>query len=203
MTSLNWPNRVTITRIFLVIPLVICLLNLNTGWAPWRHLALVFFALTAVGDALDGYLARRLHQETPLGRFLDPLADKLLIASTVVLLAIEATAVPGFRLPSWVAVIAVSKDLLTVIGFGLVHATTGEFFIQPRIWGKLCTFVQLAMIAFALAAPDLPAWLAQVLPVLWWVASGLAVVAVIDYVTIGNRFAVQRHEEELKAEHDE
>ena len=193
MTWLNWPNRITIARIILVGPLVICLLNLNSGWGAWRHIALGVFCLMAVSDALDGYLARRFDEETPLGRFLDPVADKLLVASAVVLLAVDSTAVKDFQLPSWVVVIAVGKEILTVIGFSLVYATTHEFFIKPRIWGKACTLVQLVMIALVLLAPDLPPTLARGLPVFWWLASGLAIVATVDYLRIGNRFAARRH----------
>ncbi len=190
MTWLNWPNRITIARIVFVTPFVICLLNLNdTTWTGWRHLALGLFMVLAFSDALDGFLARRLREETPLGRFLDPVADKLLIACAVVLLAIDSTAVENFRPPSWVPVIAVGKDVLTVIGFGLVYATTGEFFVQPRIWGKSCTLVQFGMIAFCLLAPDLPAVVQRLWPGLYWLASGLAIIALVDYLRIGNRFA--------------
>ncbi len=190
MTWLNWPNRITIARIIFVAPFVICLLNLNDPtWTGWRHLALLLFVLLAVSDGLDGFLARRLGEETPLGRFLDPVADKLLIACAVVLLAIDATAVENFKPPSWVPVIAVGKEVLTVIGFGLVYATTGEFFVQPRIWGKSCTLVQLVMIAFCLLAPDLPEAVQVLWPGLYWLASGMAIIAVVDYLIIGNRFA--------------
>ena len=112
MAWLNWPNRITIARIVLVGPLVICLLRLNSGWEHWRHLALALVTITALSDALDGFLARRLGEETPLGRFLDPVADKLLIACAVVLLSVNSTAVIGFRLPSWVPVVALGKDVL-------------------------------------------------------------------------------------------
>ena len=193
MTWLNWPNRISIARILFVAPLVICLLNLNSGWSGWRHLALGLFVATALSDVLDGFLARRLKDETPLGRFLDPLADKLLVTCAVIVLAIDGTAVEGFRLPSWVPVIAIGKDLLTVLGFGLVYATTGQFFIQPRVLGKACTLVQLVMIAFCLLAPDLAPILQHPWPVLYWLASGLAIVAVADYLRIGNRFAAEYH----------
>ncbi len=193
MMWLNWPNRITIARIFFVPPLVICLLNLNNGGSGWRHAAFCVVVVMAISDALDGFLARRLKEETPLGRFLDPVADKLLIVSAMVLLAIDASAVPGFKLPSWVPVIALGKDVLTVIGFALIYATTGHFFIQARIWGKSCTLVQLVLIAFSLLAPDLPKTVQLAWGGLYWLASLLAIVAIVDYMKIGNRFAADHH----------
>jgi len=191
MASLNWPNRITITRIILVVPFVICLLYLNDPWPGWRYLALALFVVMGISDALDGFLARHLGESTPLGRFLDPVGDKLLITSAVLLLSIDATAVPGFRLPSWVPVIAIGKDAFTVIGFLVVFAATGQFFIRPRIWGKACTVIQLLMIGYGLAAPDMPVWLNRRWPMLWWLASTAAVVALVDYVRVGNRFVAQ------------
>lgn len=193
MTWLNWPNRITIARIILVGPLVICLLNLNSDWAGWRILSIILFGAMAISDALDGYLARRLQEETPLGRFLDPLGDKLLIASAVLILSFEATAIPDYRLPSWVPVVAIGKDVLTVAGFLLVRATTGQFFIEPRKLGKLCTVLQLVMVAYCLVAPSLPTVLQHLLPSLYWSASVLAVAAAIDYLRVGNRVAAARH----------
>ncbi len=191
---LNWPNRITIARIILVVPFTICLLNLNQGWTYWRYLALAIFAVMAASDMLDGYLARRLAEETALGRFLDPVGDKLLVAGAVVLLAFEATGVPGFPLPSWVAAVAIGKDVLTILGFGLIYATTGHYFIQPRNLGKTCTLLQCVAVGFCLLAPDLPGWLRPVWPVLYWAASGLAVAATIDYLALGSRFASTCHE---------
>lgn len=193
MTWLNWPNRITIARIVLVVPLVICLLNLNAGWAHWRHLALALVVVMGMSDVLDGYLARRLGEETPLGRFLDPVADKLLIASATVLLSVDATAVPGFQLPSWVPVIALGKDVLLLIGFALVYATTGEYFVQPRIWGKACTVLQLVMVACCLLGPNLAPFLQRGWPMTYWLASGMAVLAIVDYLRTGNRFAADKH----------
>jgi len=188
---LNWPNRISLTRIILVVPLVICLLNLNEAWRGWRYLAIMLFVAMALSDAVDGFLARRRHESTPLGAFLDPVGDKLLITCSVVLLAIDATSVPAFRLPSWVPVIAIGKDVLTIIGFLLIYATTGQFFLSPRIWGKVCTVIQLVMIGYALVAPDLPVWAQRYWPALWWLASAAAVIVTFDYVRIGNRFAAE------------
>lgn len=195
MTWLNWPNRISIARILMIAPLVICLLKLNEDGPGWRRLALAFFILMALSDALDGFLARRLDEETPLGRFLDPLGDKLLVFFAVILLSLESTAVPGFRLPSWVAVVAVGKDVVTVAGFSLVYLTTGKHFIRPRIWGKACTLVQFVLVAYCLVGPDLPAALARIHPVLYWAATILAVLAVVDYLWFGNREAAAEHQQ--------
>lgn len=193
--ALNWPNRLTILRILLVGPLIYFELMLNTGWTGWRYLALAALALMAVSDALDGFLARRLNQETPLGRFLDPLADKLLVTSMMILMAVPGTAVPGFELPSWVPVVAIGKDLLTVAGFAMVYLATGEYFIRPRIWGKACTTIQFVMMVIGLAGPDvarvIPAW-THVFAASYILASVFAAVALIDYIIIGNRFAAEK-----------
>ncbi|HNQ23264.1 MAG TPA: CDP-alcohol phosphatidyltransferase family protein [Phycisphaerae bacterium] len=189
MSWLNWPNRVTLARILLVVPLVICLLNLNMGWPGIRYVTLVLFVLMGVSDAVDGFLARWLKEETPLGRFLDPIADKLLVICAVVILATEEGSVRGFRLPSWVPVIAVSKDILVVLGFAVVYLATNRFLIRPRIWGKLCTLVQLVMVGWTLLAPDLAPVLQCCLVPLYWLASTLAVVATLDYLRLGTRFA--------------
>lgn len=185
---LNWPTRITLARILLVPPYVICLLNLNEEWTGWRYVAFVMFTFMGLSDALDGYLARRWKEATALGRFLDPVGDKLLVTASMILLAIDSTAVHGFRLPNWVPVIAIGKDVLTVIGFLVIYAITGKYYIQPRIWGKACTLIQLVMIGFSLIAPDLPSWMWRGWPVLCWIASAAAVVAFVDYVRIGNRF---------------
>lgn len=192
MASLNWPNRISAARIALVAPFVICLLNLNAGWAGWRLVALAIFVAMAVSDAVDGYLARRLRAETLLGRYLDPIGDKLLMASSVVLLAIDESSVAGFQLPTWVPVVAIGKDVLMVVGFGLMYVTTGEFLVQPRPWGKGCTLVQLVMVGYVLIAPDLPTRLQRLLPLLYWAASAFAVIAFGDYVRLGNRFVNER-----------
>lgn len=199
----NWPNRLTIGRILLVGPLFFCLLNLHGSWSGWRPLALVLFAAMALSDALDGFLARRLGAETPIGRFLDPVADKLLVTCAVIVLAVDATALPGFVLPSWVPVIAVSKDMLIVIGFVLLYATTGEFFIQPRIWGKVCTLIQLLLVAYVLVGPSLPPDWPNGVTALSLGASAMAVLALADYIRVGSRFAAERSKPpERKTDHE-
>lgn len=195
MMKMSWPNRLTVTRIVLIGPFVIALLNLqDPGWqdvARWT--AVGIFCVMAITDGLDGYLARRLKQETAAGKFLDPVADKLLILFSVVLLAHEGTTVPGARLPATVAVTAVGKDIIVIIGFCIIYLTTAKIFIQPNYIGKTCTTVQLAMVIAILLSPDLPAWFWIVPRVLWWLATALAFLTIVTYFRTGQHF-IARHE---------
>lgn len=193
MQKISWPNRLTLTRILLVGPFVLMLLHLqDPAWHEHaRRAALVIFALMAFSDGLDGYLARRLHEESAVGRFLDPLADKLLILTSVILLARQDTCVPGMRLPDIVAIIVVGKDIIIVVGFCLIYFMTSRAYIDPRWSGKWCTTLQLAMVIAVLLSPNLPGVLEPLPRLLWWAASALAVITVINYFQIGRRFIAQ------------
>ena len=110
---LTLANQVTILRIILIIPFVICMLYSNhpQGGDRMRYVAVVIFAVMGISDAVDGYLARVKKQVSKLGTFLDPLADKLLMTCACVLLAVKATSVPGYRLPGVVVVLIIGKDI--------------------------------------------------------------------------------------------
>jgi cardiolipin synthase (CMP-forming) len=200
---LNWPNRLTMLRIILVGPFVVALLNLRDTewyWPYSRHAAVVIFLITILSDTLDGVLARRWHQETPLGRFLDPVADKLLITCAVILLGLEGTSVTsalgiGFKLPNWVVVAAIGKDVFVVIGFLVVFLVSGKVFIKPTWAGKATTVSQMTMILCTLLGPDIAGWgrsgveLAWYLSrSLWLLTAGMAVVTCWNYFRIGQRF---------------
>jgi len=215
--KLGWPNRLTIGRILLVGPFVVCLLNmdkLGLGWLRWAAIAI--FALMALSDLLDGFLARRLHQETDLGKFLDPLADKLLITSAVVILCVlgirEATAQPPARtlyLPNWVAVAVIGKDLLVCVGAMVVYLMTGAAFIEARPLGKWCTTVQLLLVLAMLLWLDLPAWLTRLPEVLWVAVTILSAAAALDYVKAGTRHlaetsaAAPQEGQPIQSDHEE
>lgn len=200
MYKLSWPNRVTMTRILLAGPFVVALLHLqDPRWGELaRWSAVVVFGLMAASDGLDGYLARRLKAESALGRFLDPLADKLVVLSSVVLLARENTSVPGMQLPSTVAVIAIGKDLIIVVGFCLIYMITSSIYIEAKRLGKWCTATQLVMVIAILFSPNLPGPLKWGPVVLWWAASLLAIATVIQYFKMGLYF-VSRHEPQKPA----
>ncbi len=193
--SLGWPNRISIARALLVAPFVVCMLNLDDPQRPWvRHVAVVIFALMAASDWLDGWLARRLGDVSPLGAFLDPLGDKLLITAAVILLATAGVtdhAAQGarLRLPSWVVVSAISKDLSVLLGVGIIRMATGRTAISVRRLGKWCTTVQFVMSLSMLLWPDLPPALRGAPRVLWWTAGVLAAASLLDYLQSGYRLA--------------
>lgn len=169
---LNIPNLLSIGRILCVPLFIILLLNQFYGWA------LFVFAIAAVTDAADGILARLLKQRTVLGTYLDPTADKLLNASSYITLAILNL------LPSWLAVIVVSRDVIICLGLMIFFWTSQPLEIRPSIASKVTTGFQFCTIVFAL-------WSAYVAPIpnmliflIWGTAIG-TVVSGMQYIGRG------------------
>jgi len=195
--KLNWANRISILRIFLIVPFISLMLKTNdinlteTMRSTARYVSFAIFLVMAFSDALDGYLARRKKQVTTLGVFLDPIADKLLITSACLLLASKRAGVEGFMLPSTVVVLIIGKDLFLLIGFVIVYLITGQTRIATALVGKAATTLQLSMVAAILIAPEfsrLMPWWIWVLRVLWWSAAGAAVVTTFVYFRTGRRY---------------
>jgi len=185
---LTWPNRITLVRLMLVAPFVM-LMQRQQATRAYRYVALGIFVAMALSDLLDGVLARRLKRVTRLGAILDPLADKTLIICAAVLLSLPGSAVAGARLPHWVAVAIVGKDLWVLVGFIVVFLLTGSVRVQPTRFGKACTAAQLAMVLAVLLSPDLGLigsnagyHLARAL---WWAVSALCVLSVVSYTRLG------------------
>jgi CDP-diacylglycerol--glycerol-3-phosphate 3-phosphatidyltransferase len=132
MKALNIPNQLTISRI-LVVPVLIVLLAIDTRWTCL--LAGILFALAGFTDLVDGYLARKDNQVTSLGKFLDPLADKVLVCSMLVML------VELDRVPAWIAIIIICRDLM-VTGLRAVAADKGTVIAADK-YGKVKTVLQL------------------------------------------------------------
>jgi CDP-diacylglycerol--glycerol-3-phosphate 3-phosphatidyltransferase len=190
---LNHANRITILRILLIVPFVICMLKINHPaiGTSMRYLSLLLFLIMAFCDAYDGYIARRKNQITPLGSFLDPTADKLLMMCACLLLSIEKTAVVGFRLPPTVVVLIIGKDLFLLIGFVILYFLTFQVKIMPALIGRIATALQLTMVAAILIAPEASAvitgWL-WFLRFLWFSAAGTAIIATLVYIRAGTRY---------------
>ncbi|MGH7827552.1 MAG: CDP-diacylglycerol--glycerol-3-phosphate 3-phosphatidyltransferase [Candidatus Binatia bacterium] len=137
---LNLPNFLTLIRI-LTIPFFLIELSAH------RYLAaLIVFIIGGVTDFLDGFAARLLKQQTALGSYLDPVADKLLVITSFVMLGLAG------GIPSWLAVVVISRDFLIIVGYGTVYFLVEQkFHVKPSIIGKWSTMLQLLTVGFALA----------------------------------------------------
>ena len=185
----------TMLRLFLL-PVFLWVMLLDAGHAsvgPNRHRwwAVGIFAVMAMTDKLDGYLARRLNQTSKLGTVLDPIADKLLIASSVVLLSFDWAAGADYRIPLPVVAAVYGKDVVVAIGVVALLALVGRVSVAPRLLGKIGTFVQLLLVMLTLLAPDLDRFARGagrlVLAGLWWIVGAVSVASAMDYAALGVR----------------
>lgn len=132
-------NLLTILRILLTPLLVILLLNGHPKEA------LIAFVAAGITDGLDGLIARLYRQKSRLGAFLDPMADKLLLATTYVILAYQRL------IPNWLTVIVISRDVFIVVGIIMLHMQNFKVEIKPTIPSKLTTFAQIITVIFVMA----------------------------------------------------
>ena len=163
-------NKITVLRIIAIPFFLIALLGGHLASAR------IIFALSVFSDALDGTLARIRGERTPLGSFLDPLADKLLLVSTFV-----AYTYLGW-IPIWIFIAVLSRDLLIVLGWSVVYILTGNSKIQPRILGKFTTALQMAVALsklFGVSAPLANIFLYAMITV--------TILSALDYVWVGNK----------------
>jgi cardiolipin synthase len=156
-------NKITILRILMIPVFVLATLMYIRDYHrgnpnEWhRLLAFAIFALAAVSDAVDGYLARRYHQKSELGTFLDPIADKALLISALLLLSRDhGDAFP--QLPLWFAVLVISRDAILLAGTILIHMLTGKATARPRIVGKCATFFQMITLGWLLLKIETPSF---------------------------------------------
>lgn len=184
---LTWPNRITLSRMLLVPGFVVLVLNIHR-LPLLRYVALGLFGLMAAADALDGALARRLNQATRLGALLDPIADKLLLSTAFVLLAVSGVVAPwlAWPIPDWLVVAVISRDVFIMLGCAVVYFLSGALKIAPTRLGKLTTGAQMALVIATLVAPDLPSGLSEpVLNVLWAAVGVLTIGSGLGYIKVG------------------
>lgn len=143
-------NKITILRILLVPFFIVQVLYyVNTGNEWYRLSAVLCFAIAAISDGVDGYIARRYNQISELGKILDPLADKLLLVSAVVLLSMKNE--PHLqRVPIWLTVTILSRDALLIVGMGLIYYVCGKLTVRPVMIGKIATVLQMITVLWAL-----------------------------------------------------
>lgn len=179
---LTLPNFLTLLRIIAIPVFLILLANGNHG------AAFMLFLAAGVTDAVDGALARITDSGSELGAVLDPMADKLLLLSSFVVLGYSGA------IPAWLAVLVVLRDVIVVFGYGAVFVVDQEWMeVAPSRLGKLSTFFQLFTVGFALMAvarPVLP--LATVSMILQAVAGAMTAASGIQYVYRGLLWHQQR-----------
>ena len=135
MSTLTTANQLTLLRMLLIPAFVILIVYDYPGWA------LVVFGVAGVTDGLDGFFARR-GQQTTLGAFLDPMADKLLLVTTFVVLTIPGLGLVN-RIPLWLTILVISRDVVIVLTVALVSLTIGRRQFRPSIYGKVATAVYI------------------------------------------------------------
>lgn len=167
---MNLPNKLTILRMIMIIPFVVFMLvPIGGGAAKW--IALALFVVASLTDLLDGKIARKYNLVTTFGKFMDPLADKLLVCAALICL------VETGKIPSWVVIIIISREFI-ISGFRLVASDKGVV-IAASYWGKFKTTFQMVMIVLMIA--DIPA-LTLVTSIVMWIALILTVISLADYL---------------------
>ncbi len=166
---MNLPNKLTMFRVILIPFFIVFLLVPITPVDKW--IALGIFIVASLTDLLDGYIARKYNLVTNFGKFMDPLADKLLVCSALICL-IELD-----RIPSWMVIIIIAREFV-ISGFRLIASDNGVV-IAASYWGKFKTTFQ--MIAVCLMIADIEA-LAMVTLIVTWIAVILTVVSLVDYL---------------------
>ncbi|MBE5961523.1 MAG: CDP-diacylglycerol--glycerol-3-phosphate 3-phosphatidyltransferase [Lachnospiraceae bacterium] len=175
---MNLPNKITVFRVCMI-PFFLILL-LVPGIPYGKYIALAIFIIACLSDALDGHLARKNHLVTDFGKFMDPLADKLLVSSALICF-VEAGTVPA-----WIVVVIIAREFI-ISGFRLVASDNGMV-IAASYWGKFKTTAQMIMCILFII--DLNNTFFNVLEqIFMWLALILTVVSLVDYL-IKNRHII-------------
>jgi cardiolipin synthase len=170
----NLANKISILRIILI-PFFIAAVIYNR-----MDIAIIFFAAAIVTDGLDGFIARTFNQKTQLGTILDPVADKLLLTSAVILLSIAGSIPQALRLPPYVPIIVISRDVMIIIGSIIVFVIHGDIKVAPSAIGKTTTFFQMMTIVSVLIG-------FKYSYIVWNTAVALTVASGADYIFRGSR----------------
>jgi len=141
--KINLPNLITLLRIFLV-PVFAVILFYTKSFPVLQWWAFGVFCIAAISDALDGYFARALKDQSFFGTVLDPVADKLLLLTGFIILSSQGL------IPVWLTIIVVSRDVVIIGGVVIIHIMTHSVSIRPTPLGKLTTCVQMITLAIVL-----------------------------------------------------
>ncbi len=168
---MNLPNKITLFRACMIPFFVVCLL---VDTIPGHtYLAAAIFILASLSDALDGYLARKYHLVTNFGKFMDPLADKLLVCAALICFV-------GLGLvPAWIIIVIISREFI-ISGFRLIASDNGVV-IAASYWGKLKTTAQMVMCVLLILHLKVAFW-GVLEQIFIWLSLVLTVVSLVDYM---------------------
>jgi cardiolipin synthase len=171
---MNIPNLLTLLRILLV-PLIVIFL-IDEAYLK----ALITFFISGITDALDGFLARLLHQKTALGAYLDPIADKALLVTCFLTLSIEGI------IPGWLTVVVISRDVIILAGTFILFMMSVSFEIKPILISKITTALQIITVLLVLILKSLPgsfdySWILF----LYWLTALFTIISGLKYISVG------------------
>ena len=171
-------NLLTFLRIGLIPVFAILLVYHKEGWA------LAVFTVAGVSDGIDGFLARRLNQESELGTIIDPVADKLLMTTAFIMITIPGMLSPGRHLPVpfWVTAAVIGRDIAIIAVAGAINVMTGFRGFKPSWLGKASSFVQVTGVILILIAAVCPFLNGIYLPTVYTTVAAFAVFSGIHYI---------------------
>ena len=169
---MNLPNKLTVTRVILIPFFVFALLYQGGENQTFRWVAAAVFIVASLTDLLDGKIARKYNLVTNFGKFMDPLADKLLVCSAMICM------IDSGQLTAWFVIIIIAREFI-ISGFRLVASDNG-IVIAASYWGKFKTVSQMAMVILLIA--DFGGVFDLIGEILIWVSLALTVISLADYV---------------------
>ena len=171
--QMNLPNKLTLARVVMIPVFLVVLLSGLVPEPMNRYIAVIIFIAASFTDYLDGHIARKYNLVTNFGKFMDPLADKLLVSSAMICL------VELDRLASWMVIVIIAREFI-ISGFRLI-AADNQIVIAASMWGKVKTVCQMFMVILLIL--NWPFLIFQILAlVVTWAALILTVVSLIDYL---------------------
>ena len=168
---MNLPNKLTTLRV-IMIPFFVFFMLTDAGGSANKWIALALFVIASLTDFLDGKIARKYNLVTNFGKFMDPLADKLLVCSALICLQ------DLDRVPAWVVIVIIAREFI-ISGFRLVASDNG-IVIAASYWGKFKTTFQMLMIIVMIM--NLGGAFDMVGTVLMWIALALTIISLVDYI---------------------
>ena len=180
MGNMNLPNKLTVVRVIMIVPFIVFLLGGQAGWFGENTMiadaiAFVLFVTASLTDLIDGKIARKYNLVTNFGKFMDPLADKLLLCSALIAL------VEMSRIPAWVVILIIGREFI-ISGFRLI-ASDNHVVIAASYWGKFKTTFQMIMVCMMILNVGRFCFPFQVLTdIIMWISLALTMISLVDYI---------------------